>query len=102
MKTSFIIIFDNITDIDHRNEFIEAIRSNFVSKQGRENMFIIIQDKRIEPKDIYELIESKTSFELDILICEFENFYGNFMSREVTEWIVSQYPNKEWIKDYDE
>ena len=37
MKKAIAVIFDPIVDVKHMAEFEEVIRSNYVSKRGKEN-----------------------------------------------------------------
>jgi hypothetical protein len=97
MKTCYIIIFDKIENKTNKAELVEAIRSSYISKQGKENMFLIIIENKTKTKDIFELINSKINFKAEILVSEFTNFYGHFLNAEVNDWIMSQFPDKEWI-----
>ncbi len=95
MKDPYIIIYDNFDDPEHENLFVEAITSNFVSKKGRENMYIIINDKELNSVDIFELIKSKLDIESNFIVVKLDDFYGTF-NYHALEWLKHKFPDSNW------
>ena len=76
MKKAIAVIFDPIVDVKHMAEFEEVIRSNYVSKRGKENVFILALNEEQNSKDIHDFILSKCSFKPSLL----ESFFSNTIS----------------------
>ncbi|MBE7661258.1 hypothetical protein J2Q11_12535 [Tenacibaculum finnmarkense genomovar finnmarkense] len=97
MKKPFIITFEDIKDKSKMEEFSETIRSNFISKRGTNNSYIINVQGIKNAKEIFELIQSKLSFDASFFVSELDHFYGHF-NNEALEWMFEQFPEKEWTK----
>lgn len=94
MKSPYIIIIEDTLDKKNKEELIEIIRSNYISKQAKDNAYLISIINNQEPKEVFKFIESKVSFELTILIVELSKFYGVLFS-EAIEWLEVHFKDKE-------
>lgn len=95
MKKAVIIIYDDVPTANMEN-FLEAIRSNFVSKKGKSNVFIVIVESTTDPKEVFDIVEKSTNFKPDILVVSMEKFYGYFIDEGAVEWLKSQLPDVNW------
>jgi hypothetical protein len=98
MKKAIAVIFDPIVDVKHMAEFEEVIRSNYVSKRGKENVFILALNEEQNSKDIHDFILSKCSFKPSLLVIKMEYFYGMFQSNDFIEWFKGQFSHMDWLE----
>ncbi len=86
MKKPFVVIFDTIDNENEMSDFEEVIRSNYVSKKGKENVFIIAADENEKSKNIHNFIMERCSFSPSLLVIKMEFFYGMFNSNDFIPW----------------
>lgn len=95
MPLPYIIFFDTIPDNIIREQFFDIIRSNFVSIRAHSNSFIIKSDDGKQPKEIFNLIESKLKKEdgIRFLVISFGSYYGDSLYAPTLEWMKENFPN---------
>lgn len=98
MKKAIAVIFDKIEDAQQMTEFEEVIRSNYISKRAKENVFILALNEEPNAKDIHDQIEQKCSFKPNILVIKMEYFFGNFDSKDFIAWFKEQFSHMTWIE----
>jgi hypothetical protein len=96
MKKSFAIIFDPIIQESDEKKFVEAIRSKYVSKKAKNNMYIIISDHDESSKLIYDDLFSRMNFPISFLVIQLDSFYGLFQE-EAVSWLRDQFPKHNWV-----
>lgn len=98
MKEPYIIIYNSFDSPKDEVLFIEAIASNFISKKGRDNMYIINSDKGLFAADIHKLLTSKLNIESDFLVVGLSNFYGTF-NNDGIKWLKKEFPDINWLHE---
>ena len=96
MKKAFAIIFDPLSK-PIMDDFEEVIRSNYISKRAKDNMYIVVVENNINPKDIFVNLRSKVSPEISFLIIVMSEYYGLFKESAV-DWIKEQFPDMTWVE----
>lgn len=96
MKKSFAIIFDPLNK-SLMDGFEETIRSNYISKKAKENMYIIVVDNVSSPKEIFENLRSKLDPEISFLVIDMSAYYGLFKESAIV-WLKEQLPSTNWVE----
>ncbi len=94
MRKPFAIVFDPITDASNLENFEETIRSNYISKKAKENVFFVIAENS-KSKEIFDNLNSKFKFKPSIMVVRLDYFYGTF-DKSAVEWIHEQFPDFDW------
>jgi hypothetical protein len=98
MKKAVALIFDPIVNTNQMTEFEEVIRSNYISKRAKANVFVLSMNEDVNSKDIHNSILEKCSFRPSFLIIKMEYFYGNFISKDFVAWFKEQFSDINWIE----
>lgn len=94
MKEPFLILYDNFDSPENEALFLEQLTSNFISKKVRINTYVIINEKDIKARDIYELIKSKLDFRHNFIVVKLDSFFG-YLDTGSFGWLKKQIPN--WL-----
>ncbi len=94
MRAIYAIIFDTIDDSSNFTNFEETIRSYYISKKAKHNVFFVIAANS-SSKIIFDNLQSKFNFIPSIMVVRLGEFYGSFDDSAI-KWMHEQFPDLPW------
>ena len=91
MSNPYIITYDNNSDSEKIDSFLEAVRSNFASKIGNQYTILIKPTNDVGAEDIYDEIKKKIDFDISFYVVEFGDFYGD-LNEDGWTWLEGSFP----------
>lgn len=96
-----LITYDKNLSEQQRGEFIEAVRSSYVSKPLYTYSSILISAPNGSSNtEIYNFLNSKLNTSISFVVIEMSSYYGNFPD-ESFQWVKTTFPGLDYLEPKD-